>query len=123
MRKSKLIGLAASAMTIALALGGLTACVEEDIEQHEHEYTKWEHDATQHWKVCEEDGAESERVDHFFNPEEDYVCECGAEHTHVLVWKHNSEITGKNVKMGTKPVRKHIRSMTTVNVCAAKRLR
>lgn len=76
MRKNKLIGSVAAAMMLALAMGGFSACNGDD--GHVHEYTKWAYNDTQHWKVCEADGAESTHIDHFFNAENDYKCECGA---------------------------------------------
>lgn len=76
MRKNKLIGSVAAAMMLALAMGGFSACDGDN--GHVHEYTKWAYNDTQHWKVCEADGAESTHIDHFFNAEDDYKCECGA---------------------------------------------
>ena len=76
MRKNKLIGSVAAAMMLALAMGGFSACAGDN--GHVHEYTKWAYNDTQHWKVCEADGAESTHIDHFFNAENDYKCECGA---------------------------------------------
>lgn len=113
MRK-KIIGVAASVMTLAMALGGLTACVDDS--EHVHEYTKWAHNDTQHWQVCEADGAESTHVDHFFNPVNDYVCECGAQHTHVYEWKHNAEYHWQECADGFK-TRKEAHSFNDDGVC------
>ena len=113
MRK-KLIGVAASVMTLAMALGGLTACGDDS--EHVHEYTKWAHNDTQHWRVCEVDGAESTHVDHFFNPVNDYVCECGAQHTHVYEWKHNAEYHWQECADGFK-TRKEAHSFNDDGVC------
>ena len=113
MRK-KLIGVAASVMTLAMALGGLTACVDDN--EHVHEYTEWAHNDTQHWRVCEVDGAESTHVDHFFNPVNDYACECGAQHTHVYEWKHNAEYHWQECADGFK-TRKEAHSFNDDGVC------
>ena len=114
MRKNKLIGSVAAAMMLALALGGFSACDSDD--GHVHEYTKWAHDDTQHWKVCEADGAESTHVDHFFNAEDDYKCECGAQHTHTYEWKHNAEYHWQECADGFK-TRKTQHSFNDDGVC------
>ena len=101
-------------MTLAMALGGLTACGDDS--EHVHEYTKWAHNDTQHWRVCEVDGAESTHVDHFFNPVNDYVCECGAQHTHVYEWKHNAEYHWQECADGFK-TRKEAHSFNDDVVC------
>ena len=56
---------------------------------HTHEYTTWDYDDTQHWKICEADGAESPHEDHWFDPDNDYVCECGYQHTHDFAWQYD----------------------------------
>ena len=56
---------------------------------HTHEYTTWDYDDTQHWKICEADGAESSHEDHWFDPDNDYVCECGYQHTHDFAWQYD----------------------------------
>lgn len=113
MRKKR-IGVALSLMTLATAFSGLTACAEEN--QHVHEYTQWAHNDTQHWKVCEVDGAESTHVDHFFNPVNDYLCECGAKHTHVLEWKYNNEYHWQECADGFK-TRKETHSFNDDGAC------
>ena len=114
MRKNKLIGSVAAAMMLALAMGGFSACNGDD--GHVHEYTKWAYDDTQHWKVCEADGAESTHIDHFFNAENDYKCECGAQHTHVYEWKHNDEYHWQECADGFK-TRKTTHSFNDDGVC------
>ena len=114
MRKNKLIGSVAAAMMLALAMGGFSACNGND--GHVHEYTKWAYDDTQHWKVCEADGAESTHIDHFFNAEDDYKCECGAQHTHVYEWKHNDEYHWQECADGFK-TRKTTHSFNDDGVC------
>ena len=114
MRKNKLIGSVAAAMMLALAMGGFSACAGDD--GHVHEYTKWAYNDTQHWKVCEADGAESTHIDHFFNAEDDYKCECGAQHTHVYEWKHNDEYHWQECADGFK-TRKSTHSFNDDGVC------
>lgn len=114
MRKNKLIGSVAAAMMLALAMGGFSACDGND--GHVHEYTKWAYNDTQHWKVCEADGAESTHIDHFFNAEDDYKCECGAQHTHVYEWKHNDEYHWQECADGFK-TRKSTHSFNDDGVC------
>lgn len=114
MRKNKLIGSVAAAMMLALAMGGFSACAGND--GHVHEYTKWAYNDTQHWKVCEADGAESTHIDHFFNAEDDYKCECGAQHTHVYEWKHNDEYHWQECADGFK-TRKSTHSFNDDGVC------
>lgn len=114
MRKNKLIGSVAAAMMLALAMGGFSACDGDN--GHVHEYTKWAYNDTQHWKVCEADGAESTHIDHFFNAEDDYKCECGAQHTHVFEWKHNDEYHWQECADGFK-TRKATHSFNDDGVC------
>ncbi len=114
MRKNKLIGSVAAAMMLALAMGGFSACDGDN--GHVHEYTKWAYNDTQHWKVCEADGAESTHIDHFFNAEDDYKCECGAQHTHVYEWKHNDEYHWQECADGFK-TRKATHSFNDDGVC------
>ena len=114
MRKNKLIGSVAAAMMLALAMGGFSACAGDN--GHVHEYTKWAYNDTQHWKVCEADGAESTHIDHFFNAEDDYKCECGAQHTHVYEWKHNDEYHWQECADGFK-TRKSTHSFNDDGVC------
>lgn len=114
MRKNKLIGSVAAAMMLALAMGGFSACDGDN--GHVHEYTKWAYNDTQHWKVCEADGAESTHIDHFFNAENDYKCECGAQHTHVYEWKHNDEYHWQECADGFK-TRKSTHSFNDDGVC------
>lgn len=114
MRKNKLIGSVAAAMMLALAMGGFSACDGDN--GHVHEYTKWAYNDTQHWKVCEADGAESTHIDHFFNAEDDYKCECGAQHTHVYEWKHNDEYHWQECADGFK-TRKTTHSFNDDGVC------
>ena len=114
MRKNKLIGSVAAAMMLALAMGGFSAC--DGNNGHVHEYTKWAYNDTQHWKVCEADGAESTHIDHFFNAEDDYKCECGAQHTHVYEWKHNDEYHWQECADGFK-TRKATHSFNDDGVC------
>ena len=73
-------------MLVAVALFALVAC-----ENHTHDYTKYEKNDTQHWKVCPEDGEEEagSRVNHSYTLENNTKCVCGAvkpadggEHTH-----------------------------------------
>ena len=114
MKERKIIRTLTASMIIALTFGGLTACGNEN--SHVHDYTKWEYNDSQHWKVCEEDGAESTHVDHFFNPVDDYVCECGAQHTHVYEWKHNAEYHWQECSDGFK-TRKEQHSFDKNGVC------
>lgn len=114
MRKNKLIGSVAAAMMLALAMGSFSACAGDN--GHVHEYTKWAYNDTQHWKVCEADGAESTHIDHFFNAEDDYKCECGAQHTHVYEWKHNDEYHWQECADGFK-TRKTTHSFNDDGVC------
>lgn len=101
-------------MMLALAMGGFSACDGDN--GHVHEYTKWAYNDTQHWKVCEADGAESTHIDHFFNAEDDYKCECGAQHTHVFEWKHNDEYHWQECADGFK-TRKATHSFNDDGVC------
>ena len=120
MRKNKLIGSVAAAMMLALAMGGFSACDGDN--GHVHEYTKWAYNDTQHWKVCEADGAESTHIDHFFNAENDYKCECGAQHTHTN-GSIMTSIIGRNVPTASKPAKRRTLSMMTAFANAAQRWR
>ena len=113
MRKNKAIRILTATAMLAIALGGFSAC---NNDSHTHEYTRWAYDETQHWKVCEEDGAESEHVSHFFNAEDDYKCECGAQHTHTYEWKHNDEYHWQECSDGFK-TRKEQHSFNDDGVC------
>ena len=42
--------------------------------EHEHSYTEWRHSDTEHWRVCPDDGASTEKSPHRFV---DGKCECG----------------------------------------------
>ena len=70
-----------------LAAGALVGCGGK----HEHTYTKWAHDETQHWLVCPDDNAKDENsvADHEFGTDGKCV-ECGYEkpHTHAYTkWR------------------------------------
>ena len=70
-----------------LAMGALVGCGEK----HEHTYTKWANDETQHWLVCPDDNAKDENSvsDHEFGTDGKCV-ECGYEkpHTHAYTkWR------------------------------------
>ena len=84
-------------LAMAATLGvGISACgggKDPDTPEHTHEYTKWQHNDTQHWMVCPDDDAiwAQGKVDHTFK---DGECECGAKegekHTHDFTeWKHD----------------------------------
>ena len=64
-------------LAIALVATLVTAVA---CDNHTHEYTKYESNATQHWKVCPEDGAEEagSRVNHSYTLENNTKCVCGA---------------------------------------------
>lgn len=88
MKKKKfLLVLAVPTVLCTLAAGALTGCGEK----HEHTYTKWASNETQHWLVCPDDSAKDENsvADHEFGT--DGACiDCGyAEpHTHAYTkWK------------------------------------
>lgn len=81
MKTNKLL-IVCLAIVFALSLVVLAAC-------HEHDYSAWEHDDTQHWKVCADDGAinESTRANHRLT---NGVCECGFTHEHdYSVWRYD----------------------------------
>ena len=86
MKKKKLL-IAASAVLCMFATGAFVGCGEK----HEHTYTKWVSNETQHWLVCPDDSAKDENsvADHEFGT--DGACiDCGyAEpHTHAYTkWK------------------------------------
>lgn len=88
MKKKKfLLVLAVPTVLCTLAAGTLVGCGEK----HEHTYTKWGSNDTQHWLVCPDDNAKNENsvADHEFGT--DGACiDCGyAEpHTHAYTkWK------------------------------------
>ena len=67
-------------LAMAASIGvGISACGEKepDTPEHTHEYTKWQYDADQHWKVCPADDAmdPAGKSAHDFK---DGKCECGA---------------------------------------------
>ena len=77
-------------LAMAASIGvGISACGGET---HTHEYTKWQYDADQHWKVCPADDA----MDPAGKSAHDFTngdCECGAkkpEHNHTYdAWDYN----------------------------------
>ncbi len=77
------------AIVMACALIALVAC-----DEHQHSYTKWDHNESQHWKVCPDDGAvdESSKASHSVGTSG--KCECGYEpqtqHQHNYTkWDHD----------------------------------
>ena len=79
-------------LAMAASIGvGISACGGET---HTHEYTKWQYDADQHWKVCPADDA----MDPAGKSAHDFTngdCECGAKepvHVHTFdttKWENN----------------------------------
>ena len=62
---------------------GNTKCIcgaTKPAEEHQHSYTKWDKDDTQHWKYCPADNAidESTMADHAYTFESNTKCVCGA---------------------------------------------
>ena len=50
--------------------------------EHEHTYDAWDHDATQHWKYCDEHGDDKSNIDETTRADHDFSngnCVCGAE--------------------------------------------
>ena len=109
--KAKRLLIAILAIALVATLVTAVAC-----NNHTHEYTKYEKNATQHWKVCPEDGEEEagSRVNHSYTLENNTKCVCGAvkpadpdpdpdpdpdcEHTYGYVhvadtWTHNYQCT------------------------------
>ncbi len=89
-KKSWLIVGLSLAMVASIGVG-ISACGGET---HTHEYTKWQHDDTQHWKVCPADDA----MDPAGKSAHDFTngdCECGAKepvHVHTFdttTWENN----------------------------------
>ena len=76
--KAKKLLIVCLALVMVATLITAVAC-----DDHTHEYTEWGKDATQHWKVCPEDGEidESTKADHSYGA--DGKCECGAEQSVV----------------------------------------
>ncbi|MBO6263046.1 MAG: bacterial Ig-like domain-containing protein, partial [Clostridia bacterium] len=56
MKKSKKLMLASAAALVALTATSLTACGDLADDVHYHSGTAYEHDDSQHWNVCDEDG-------------------------------------------------------------------
>ena len=90
--KAKRLLIVCLALVMVATLIAAVAC-----DDHTHEYTEWGKDATQHWKVCPDDGEvdASTKADHSYGA--DGKCECGAEkpadpHQHsYTVWDHNAD--------------------------------
>ena len=85
-KKSFLLILAVLTVMCLVAAGILAGC-----NKHEHAYTKWANDETQHWLVCPDDDAkdESSVANHEFGTNGKCV-ECGYEkpHTHAYTkWR------------------------------------
>ncbi len=62
---------------VAVSGAAFAACSDggDDTEGgHTHNYTEWKYNDTQHWKICEEDGAEGPKSNHNLV---DGKCECG----------------------------------------------
>ncbi len=61
-------------IVVALCAISIVAC-----DQHQHNYSEWDHNADQHWKYCPADNSidESSKAAHSFG--EDGLCECGYE--------------------------------------------
>lgn len=71
------------AIVFVLSLVALAAC------NHEHEYTEWDYNNTQHWKICSKDGEidETSRASHKLV---NGVCECGFTHEHdYSTWRYD----------------------------------
>ena len=86
-KKKLLLTLAVFTVPCIVAAGTLVGCGEK----HEHTYTKWGSNDTQHWLVCPDDNAKNENsvADHEFGT--DGACiDCGytEPHTHAYTkWK------------------------------------
>ena len=63
---------------LAISCGIAAGC--DGCNKHEHSYTEWGYNETQHWKECPDDHAKDENTieNHVF---EDGTCECGATET------------------------------------------
>ena len=88
MKKKKfLLVLAVPTVLCTLVAGALTGCGEK----HEHTYTKWASNDTQHWLVCPDDSAKDENsvADHEFGTDGAcIVCGYTEPHTHAYTkWK------------------------------------
>ena len=118
MKRKKAIGIAVAAVVAVLAIALVWV---RSRTPHVHEYTKWAYDDAQHWKVCEVDGAESEHEDHAFDEDNDYICECGAQHIHTYEWRHDSEYHWKECPDGYKTRKKrHVFNDDGVCECGEK---
>ena len=89
--------IAGLSLVMAASIGvGISACGKKEPDtppEHTHEFTKWQHNDTQHWMICPADDAiwEQGKVDHTFK---DGECVCGAKegekHTHEFTeWRHD----------------------------------
>ena len=84
--KAKRMLIVIAAIALVATLVSAVAC-----NKHTHEYTKWAHNDTQHWKVCPTDNEEEpdSRADHNYV---DGACECGATSPHehnYTKWANN----------------------------------
>ena len=103
----KAVGTVAAVIAAVLAIVLVGLSVVRSKNTHVHEYTIWAYDEAQHWKVCEADGAESEHEDHAFDADNDYICECGAQHIHTYEWKYDADYHWKECPDGYKTRRVH----------------
>ncbi len=87
-KKKLLLTLAVLTVPSIVAAGALAGCDKK----HDHAYTKWANNETQHWLVCPDDNAKDENSveNHEFGI--DGKCDCGyvESHTHAYTkWKSN----------------------------------
>ncbi len=72
-------------LACVLSLAMVVACTDNGGQEHEHDYSVWNHDAQSHWRVCAEDkdieeGSASKHIDE----DENGVCDvCGYDGMHV----------------------------------------
>ncbi len=96
----KALWTAVLSLAACLSLGcGLGACAKtKDPAEHTHTYDAWDYDETQHWKYCDDHGADKSNIDQATRAPHDFSsgdCVCGAkkpveQHTHEYTkWQYD----------------------------------
>ena len=91
MKTKKLLALLAVVAMLFTLVANVVACKPNEVEEpeHEHNYSAWGKNDTQHWKYCPDDETmdESTKASHSYTLENNTKCVCGAtksveEHKH-----------------------------------------
>ena len=99
MKTKKLLALLAVVAMLFTLVANVVACKPTEVEEpeHEHNYSEWGKNDTQHWKYCPDDDTmdESTKASHSYTLENNTKCVCGATKP-VEEHKHSYTAWGKD---------------------------